>query len=334
MTQLYLSPVGILLQQLSNIGQVLAGGLVNIYVAGTVNTPQATFTDSTGTTLNANPIVLNSAGRLANSNAPVSVWVPANTPHKMVLTDAVGNLLSGGVSMDNLIGIDDPTGFLGPLSNPATGFGADLIANAMRSYDVVASVRAANVPTLAAGQTLVIDVEGGVLVNDGNGGVFYWSATSTAVDDGLTVIKPTAVVAPAPGRYLRQTNLFGTQSTFQMTVTGCSTAPVLTCTAVVNGNWVTVTVPPTGVLASNSTAFGLNFWPAGLRDNSVGFTSQLIGAQDNSATGVAAYVSIANAIGSNSANIIPNNASGLWTASGNKSLNGFTFSYILPNGHP
>ena len=333
-TQLYLSPIGLLIQQLSNIGQPLAGGLVNIYIAGTVNTPQATYTDSTGTSLNANPIVLNAAGRLANSNAPVSVWVPANTPHKMVLTDANGNLLSGGTSMDQLLGINDPTGVNTALAGAASGSGADLVANAVRSYDVIASVRAANVPTLASGQTLAIDIEGGALVNDGNGGFFYWSATSTAVDDGLTVIKPNAIIAPAPGRYLRQTNLFGTQNIFTMQVTGCTTVPVLSCNAVLNGNLITVTVPGTGVLVSNSTAKGFNFWPASLRDNAVGFSSQLIAAQDNSVTGIAGYVNIASAIGSNSANILPNNASGLWTASGNWALNGFTFTYILPNGHP
>jgi hypothetical protein len=334
MTQLYLSPIGVLLQQLSNIGQPLAGGKVNIYVAGTVNTPQATFTDSTGTTLNANPIQLNSAGRLAASNAPVSVWVPANTPHKMVLTDANGNLLSGGASMDNLFGIDDPTNFLGSLSNPASGFGADLVANAMRSYDVVASVRAANVPTLASGQTLVIDIQGGTLVGDGNGGLFYWSATSTATDDGVSVIKPTAIISPAPGRYLRQKNLFGLGSTFQLTVTGATTAPVLNANAVVNGPLVIVSCPGTGPLTSNSTGFGLSGFPATIRDIVTGFNSNLIPAEDNSALGISAYLTIANALGSGSMNIVPNNASGLWTSSGTKQLFGWSFTYIVPNGFP
>jgi hypothetical protein len=334
MTQLYLSPIGILLQQLSNIGQPLAGGLVNIYVAGSVNTAQPTYTDSTGTTLNANPLVLNSAGRLAASNAPVSVWVPSNTPHKMVLTDASGNLLSGGASMDNLLGIDDPVLFLGSLINPATGFGADLIANAMRSYDVIASVRAANVPSLAAGQTLVIDVEGGVLIGDGNGGLFYWSATSIATDDGVSVIKPTAIISPAPGRYLRQKNLFGLGSSFPLIVTGVTAPPTLIANAVVNGPLVIISCPGTGVLVSNSTSFGFTGFPAGIRDIVAGFNSGLIGATDNGVTGVAAYLTIPNALGSSAVNIVPNNASGLWTATGNKALNGWSFTYIVPNGFP
>lgn len=333
-TTLYLSPIGLLIQQLSNLGAPLAGGLVNIYVAGSVNTPQATFTDSTGTSQNANPLVLNSAGRLAASNAPVSVWVPSNTPHKMVLTDGAGNLLAGGACMDNLYGINDPIGVLGALSSPASGSGADLIANAVRSYDVYASVRAAIVPTLGAGQTLVLDVEGSSLVNDGGGGLFLWSATSVLPDDNQNTLKPNAIVAPNPGRYLRQNNLFGTQGTFPLTVQGCTTAPVITASFIRNGNIIVVDVPPTGVLVSNSTSFGLGGWPAGIRDNLVGKTSGLIGAQDNSATGAEAFVTIASAIGSGSAAININSASGVWTGSGNKALNAFSFTYIASNGTP
>ena len=43
-------------------GVPLAGGLIYTYAAGT-NTQQATYTDSTGSIPNANPIVLNAAGQ-------------------------------------------------------------------------------------------------------------------------------------------------------------------------------------------------------------------------------------------------------------------------------
>lgn len=331
MTQLYLSPIGILLQQLSNLGIPLAGGLVNIYVAGTVNTPQASFTDSTGTTLNANPIVLNSAGRLANANAPCSVWVPANTPHKMVLTDAAGNLLSGGASMDNLLGIDDPTGPFSSLINPATGFGADLVANAVRSYDVIASVRAANVPVLAAGQTLVIDIEGGVLINDGQGGIFQWSSTSTAADDGVLTIKPTAILAAAPGRYVRQQNIFGLQGTFTMAVQGTNTNPLIQFWYVQNGGpaggTVTLSWQATGALLSNATSFGFAGFPNGLQGVTQPAQSGLLAAEDNGVNGVACYMTIQNQIGGSSVILTPNNASGLWTNPGNKQLYRGSWTY-------
>ncbi len=329
-TVFYLSPVGMLLQQLTNLGVPLVGGLVYIYVGGSVSTLQPTYTDSTGTTQNANPIQLNSAGRLASAgNSPVSIWVPSNTPHKLVVTDAVGNLLAGGVCMDNLYGINDPVGILLSLDNPLTGFGADLVANAVRSYDVVASVRAANVPNLTGAQTLVIDVEGGVLVNDGNGGIFYWSATSTATDDGSTVIKPNAILTANPGRYLRQANLFGSQGSFLMNITGTVTNPTMNITWVKNGPLVTVNMQGTANLTSNSTGFGATGFLNSLQGPTASAVSPLFAASDNSATGVSANVQIPAAGGGGAIIFTINNASNLWTASGTKSLSAGAFTYVL-----
>lgn len=325
MTQLYLSPIGLLIQQLTNLGQPLAGGLVNIYVAGSVSTPQVTYTDSTGTTQNANPLVLNSAGRLAASNAPVSVWLPANTPHKMVLTDATGNLLAGGACLDNLFGINDPTAFLSALANPATGSGADLVANAMRSYDVLASLRAANVPALGAGQTLVVDVEGANLINDSNGGLFYWVASATGADDGVTIIKPNAILTANPGRYLRQTNLYGTTGVFTASFLGFTTTPTMTVRWVKNGNLVTVSYD--GVTGtSNSASFSISGWPIGLRGISVSGQSPLVYGVDAGAF-IPAAIQVQNQIGGNAVVSI-GNASGNWTGSGTKGLLAGSFSYV------
>ncbi len=99
MATLYLSPAGMLIQQQNNLGQLLAGGLLNVYQAETT-TPVTTYTDWTGTTANTTPIVLTAYGRL-----PFSIWVPTNTPHKIVLTDASSNPL---YSVDNMYGINDP----------------------------------------------------------------------------------------------------------------------------------------------------------------------------------------------------------------------------------
>jgi hypothetical protein len=332
-TTYYLCPLSLIAQWFTNIGFMAAGGTLQTYVGGTVATPVTTYTDSTGIVPNPNPMTLSSSGRpVSASGAPVAFWVPSGTVVKFVAFDVAGNQLD---VLDNVVALGDPSFFLSELSNPATGFGADLVANAMRSYDVFSSLRAANVPVLTGSQTLIVDVEGALLIGDGAGGIFYWSPTSVVADDGVNTIKPNAILSATPGRYLRQTNPFGVPITFQLTITGCTTAPVLNCNAQSNGNLISVQVPGSGVLLSNSTAKGLNFWPATLRDNIVGFTSNLFGATDNGATGVAAYVSIANAIGSNSAVLLPNNASGLWTAGNtNWAFNGFNFTYILPNGHP
>jgi hypothetical protein len=328
----YLCPLSLIAQWFNNIGFMAAAGTLQTYVAGTVSTPVTTYTDSTGIVANPNPMTLSSAGRpVSASGAPVAFWVPSGTVVKFVAFDVLGNQLD---VLDNVVALGDPSFFLSELANPASGFGADLVANAMRSYDVFASLRAANAPALTGSQTLIVDVEGALLVGDSQGGIFYWSPTSTAADDGMNVIKPAAILTANPGRYLRQTNPFGVPSNFIVSVTGCTTAPNLTCVAQSNGNLISVQVPGSGVLVSNSTAKGLNFWPSTLRDNVVGFTSNLFGAEDNGTIGIAAYLSITNAIGSSSAILTPNNASGLWTNAGNWAFNGFNFTYILPNGHP
>ena len=63
----------------------MVGGQLYTYAAGT-STPQATYTDSTGTTPNTNPIILNSRGE-------AFVWLTAGQAYKFVLYDANNNLI-------------------------------------------------------------------------------------------------------------------------------------------------------------------------------------------------------------------------------------------------
>lgn len=65
-------------------GLPLVGGKLYTYQAGS-STPQATYTDSTGVTPNANPVVLDSTGS-------ANVWL-GNLPYKLVLKDSLGNTL-------------------------------------------------------------------------------------------------------------------------------------------------------------------------------------------------------------------------------------------------
>lgn len=72
-------------QFLDNNGVPLAGGLVYTYQAGT-STPASTYTDSGISVPNANPIVLDSAGRCV-------IYLPTNTAFKFVFKT------SGGVTV-------------------------------------------------------------------------------------------------------------------------------------------------------------------------------------------------------------------------------------------
>lgn len=85
-------------QFFDNNGDPLAGGLLYTYTAGTT-TPQATFTDDTGGTANANPIVLDSAGRVSGA-----VWLTQGVSYKFLLQDA--NAVQIGV-WDDVFGIND-----------------------------------------------------------------------------------------------------------------------------------------------------------------------------------------------------------------------------------
>lgn len=64
-------------------------------------TPAATFTDSTGVTPQANPIILNARGCPANP-----IWLQSGQAYKLVITDA--NTVTLPPTLDNVTGINDP----------------------------------------------------------------------------------------------------------------------------------------------------------------------------------------------------------------------------------
>jgi hypothetical protein len=321
---LYMLPLTVLVQYLTNLGVIAAGATLVTQVAGSVSTLQTTYSDSTGLVSNPNPMTLNSTGRAAGSTgALLAFWVLPGVVVDVYFTDTLGETWA----IKNMAGINDPTALDATFSNPATGFGADLIANAVRSYDVLATVRAANVPTIAGGQTLVVALQGSLLINDGNGGLFYWSGTSTATDDGgATAIKPTALTNVQPGRYLRQTNLFGSQGSATISLLGLTTTPTMALRWVRNGPLVAVTYGgATGT--SNSTSFSLNGWPIGIEGVTASGQSPLVYGVDNGAF-VPAAIQVQSQIGGNAVVSI-GNVSGNWTNSGTKGLLGGSFSYVV-----
>lgn len=88
------------LQYLDASGDPYSGGLLYTYAAGTT-TNENTYTDSTGNTANANPIVLSSSGFTPNG-----VWLTESTSYKFVLKDSSGNTIW---SEDNIVGVNDTT---------------------------------------------------------------------------------------------------------------------------------------------------------------------------------------------------------------------------------
>lgn len=72
-------------QYFDNNGEPCAGCLLYTYASGTTN-PQATFTDSTGTVQNTNPIVMNAAGYPSNGGQIVGVWLSSGVTYRVQLT--------------------------------------------------------------------------------------------------------------------------------------------------------------------------------------------------------------------------------------------------------
>lgn len=131
----------------------IVGGKVYTYQAGTT-TPKATYTDSTGGTAQANPVVLDARGE-------ASVWL-ADGLYKIVLKDA---------NDAEIWTVDGVSG---------SGSG---------SYDTVITSLRANAGLY---NKQVVNVLGCYSVGDGGGGVFYWDSASTAAEDIGTIVKPTA----------------------------------------------------------------------------------------------------------------------------------------------
>ena len=116
MATVYMVPVGPLYQALTDAGAIGNGYKLYTYVGGTVSTAQTTYTDSTGTVANSNPIILGSNGRFQS----VNVWVTTGVTLKLVLTDSTGAAITGG-TIDNVPAINNVTATGVPYTSTATG---------------------------------------------------------------------------------------------------------------------------------------------------------------------------------------------------------------------
>jgi hypothetical protein len=99
----FLSPVGgVAAQFFTNSGVPLTGGKLYTYQAGTT-TPAATYTSSSGGTAHTNPIILDSAGRVATGE----IWLDGAIQYKFVLKTSVEVLIA---TWDNVWGIGSAGG--------------------------------------------------------------------------------------------------------------------------------------------------------------------------------------------------------------------------------
>lgn len=153
-------------------GQVLAAGTINTYEAGT-STPKATYTDRTGNTANANPVVLDSEGR-------AQLWLDTDGRYKFVIKD------SGGTTLET---IDEVAGVPEALSSSTTVLEGNLDIS---DFAIVTSANKDLTITPNGTGDLVLDglnwpqadgTSGQVLTTDGAGQLSWTTTASGSMND-------------------------------------------------------------------------------------------------------------------------------------------------------
>lgn len=145
-------------------GLPLVAGKLFTYAAGTT-TPLATYTDSTGSTPNTNPVILNARGEAA-------VWLNTDATYKFILEDAFGNTIW---TADNVPGGYIPGGQLtasviGELLWPAT------------AAEIEAGITPTNFAYPGPGQGDYVDVRRYGAVGDGS------TDSTTAIQTAINLI--------------------------------------------------------------------------------------------------------------------------------------------------
>ena len=175
MTTVVFSPIGNGQQWFTNAGIPLSGGKINTYAAGST-TPVATYTDNTGGTPNANPIILDSTGRYAQE----IWWVPGQLL-KFFVTDSAGTTIG---TYDNLQGIGDLAYAVGTAPSIAVSGNAT----------IGGTLGVTGVSTLSGGAVITGVIDGsaaasGVVGEDISSNV---AQTTSNVSSGV-VISPTSI---------------------------------------------------------------------------------------------------------------------------------------------
>lgn len=124
-------------------GDPLSGGKIFTYAAGTT-TPKATYTDFTGNTAHANPIILDAAGR-----PPSEVWLTYGDSYKFILKDSNDTLVG---TFDNIDGIPPVNINLVRLYGSTSGY-VELVAPAVAGTNTVTFPAATGTVALTSSPT-------------------------------------------------------------------------------------------------------------------------------------------------------------------------------------
>jgi hypothetical protein len=243
----YLAPIFDLgAQFFTNQGVILAGGKIQVYAGGTT-TPQDTWTDATLGVKNANPIILNSAGRLSTG-----VWLQSGLTYKFVLQDSTGATV--GQPLDYVVGIDDPA----VTSSQWVPMSATPTYVSSSSFTMPAD----QTGTLHVGRRIQATVTAGVvygtiLTSSFGGGTTTVTLTmdSTGLDSGLSLVNVAgldSVNSPVPIT-VAMTTAMQRQSYTGFSTGGTATAYTLTPSPAITSNTVNTRFQVLFSLAAGAT---------------------------------------------------------------------------------
>lgn len=218
-----LSPIGNGFQFFDNNGAPLNAGKIYTYQAGS-STPLATYTDSSGLTANANPIILGTSGR-----PPNDIWLTEGFFYKFILKDSSDVTIQ---TYDNLYGI---IGATPPAATPIPAGGIFLWSGSIGSIPAgyVLCNGSNGTPDLrdrfivGAGSTYAVDATGG----SANAIVVSHTHTATSTVSNTSHSHGITTVADNSGSTngIVRTSLGGSIST----LTSESDAPAITASTTV-----------------------------------------------------------------------------------------------------
>ena len=195
-------------------GTPLVGGLIYTYAAGTT-TPQATYTSSAGTIAQANPIVLDSAGRVSAGE----VWLSAGVSYKFAVKDSTGITIG---TYDNILGANDFSGFYASTGSSLIGFlpyGTGAVATNVQAK-LRQTVSVADFGAVGDGVTDdYAAFTAAIAALPAKGGTIYIPTTSTniyRISQTLSIRKPTHMY----GDVMAANNTTGTTLYFDANVSG------------------------------------------------------------------------------------------------------------------
>ena len=229
-----LSPVaGAGWQFFDSNGVPLSGGKLYTYAAGTT-TPQTTYTSSTGATANANPIELNSAGRVSGTT---EVWLDITVAYKFVLKTTDDVQLWSADDISGMAGIGNPLPVPSGGTGRATATAYAVICGGTTATGPLQSI--ANVGT--TGQVLTSNGVGALPSMQASfiaGMIILWSGSSGSIPTGWLLCDGTLSTPNLRDRFV-----VGAGSTYAVNATGgAADAVVVTHTHVATDTGHTHTI--------------------------------------------------------------------------------------------